>query len=374
MRNTIVAAVIAVASLLVAACSSADPAVANNNHTSASAVRFQVPFPSPLPTIPHAPCSVVSDPCLAAVSLRGGGDVIRDITDISHPKTVGAPRGMLRFISATEQSFIEVCVAFRTGLSGSPRSEVVSRPSGTCVAALAWSPDGRDFAYLGVNRQQNTEVHIVRGGSDHLAATSSRLPPNSMFGNSPCETQTCADASDFQFTYSPDGALVMWAQDLTSTFRIWTRDGLEVTPSVGRTFMPIWSGSSLFFQDSKGIEVFRNGKVSLFLPNATWIRPKASPTGGQIVYEWRDTVGLAHTSMVDTTSAAVRQFGVGRGEPAFLTSRYLWYQGERLCVGVKRCDLGVVKPTGKTFIYDLQDGTEADSVITAVYDVWPHAA
>jgi hypothetical protein len=29
-------------------------------------------------------------------------------------------------------------------------------------------------------------------------------------------------------------------------------------------------------------------------------------------------------------------------------------------------------PTGKTYIYDLQTGTETESRITAVYDVWPH--
>jgi hypothetical protein len=29
-------------------------------------------------------------------------------------------------------------------------------------------------------------------------------------------------------------------------------------------------------------------------------------------------------------------------------------------------------PTGVTYIYDLQDGTESGSAIAAVYDVWPH--
>jgi len=309
------------------------------------------------------------------VDLRVVGPVIRDITDISHPKTVGALGGIpqVRFISATEQSYIEACLPFRAPLGGSPRSEVVGT-SGTCIAAIAWSPDGRDFAYLAVNRQQNTEVHIVRGGSDRLVATSSRLPATPSVYFSPCQTQTCADANDFQFTYSPDGGVIMWAQDLTSTFRIWTRDGAEVTPHVGRTFMPIWSGSSIFFQDSKGIEAFRDGKVSQFLPSVTWIRPKASPTADRLVYESRDQGGLAHTYVVDTSTAKVRELGAGRGEPAFLTSRYIWNQGERMCVGSERCDLGVVKPTGKTYIYDLQDGTESESIITSVYDIWPHPA
>ena len=28
----------------------------------------------------------------------------------------------------------------------------------------------------------------------------------------------------------------------------------------------------------------------------------------------------------------------------------------------------------ETYIYDLQDGTETQSVITSVYDIWPHPA
>jgi len=29
---------------------------------------------------------------------------------------------------------------------------------------------------------------------------------------------------------------------------------------------------------------------------------------------------------------------------------------------------------GKTYIFDLQTATEAGSIITTVFDVWPHAA
>ena len=65
-----------------------------------------------------------------------------------------------------------------------------------------------------------------------------------------------------------------------------------------------------------------------------------------------------------------------RSEPVFLTSRYIWYQGERDCVPADGC--GTNPPfhpaSGKTYIYDLQDGTETGSVITSVADVWPHAA
>jgi hypothetical protein len=35
---------------------------------------------------------------------------------------------------------------------------------------------------------------------------------------------------------------------------------------------------------------------------------------------------------------------------------------------------GTTITTGKTYIYDLQTGTETESIITQVFDVWPHPA
>ena len=54
----------------------------------------------------------------------------------------------------------------------------------------------------------------------------------------------------------------------------------------------------------------------------------------------------------------------------------VWYAGERDCVPAEEC--GPHPPfhplSGTSYIYDLQDGTETQSVITTVADVWPHAA
>jgi len=60
----------------------------------------------------------------------------------------------------------------------------------------------------------------------------------------------------------------------------------------------------------------------------------------------------------------------------FLTSRYIWYEGERACVAADVCGSapGGHPLNGKTYIYDLQTGTETESIITGVADVWPQPA
>ncbi|HXC76961.1 MAG TPA: hypothetical protein VNU19_07910 [Candidatus Acidoferrum sp.] len=197
--------------------------------------------------------------------------------------------------------------------------------------------------------------------------------PSPGFG---CESQGCVDGWDFHLSYSPDGRFITWAQSVTDVFRMWTAAGVDVTPSTPFVNMSVWSGASLYFDDSKDVKVWRNGVVSTFLPGVVWIRPKASPGGGQIVYETRDASGVSRTYVVDTTTARVRQLGgVYRAEPAFLTDRFIWYQGERFC-SPNECPIGPpgAIPTGLTYIYDLQAGTESASIITSVSDVWPHPA
>ncbi|MEP6753701.1 MAG: hypothetical protein ABI959_13230, partial [Candidatus Dormiibacterota bacterium] len=148
----------------------------------------------------------------------------------------------------------------------------------------------------------------------------------------------------------------------------------DVTPKTPFVQKTVWSGSNFYFQDTKGIDVLRNGAVSTFLPGVAWIRPKASPGGGQIVYETRDAAGVSRTYLVDTTTAKILQLGgTYRAEPAFLTAQFIWYKGERSC-DLNACFPGSAIATGKTYIYDLVTGTETDSIIDQVLDVWPHPA
>ena len=95
-----------------------------------------------------------------------------------------------------------------------------------------------------------------------------------------------------------------------------------------------------------------------------------------MVYTIRDSHGWGHIRVVDTTTGKVRELKADRTDAVFLTSRFIWYQGERACTAAEDC--GLHPPfhplSGKAYIYDLQTGTESESIITGVADVWPHAA
>src|SRR5712691_180559 len=349
--------------------------------TTASSARLQSPCPALQPA-PQFPASAPSSRSLALVTLRGSNQqVVRDITDITHATTVSTV-GTIRqpqFVSATDLSYIDhvdgqdADSLMRMSVAGSAKTFVASSCQGVIV--FAWSPNGSTAAYVAdvtdYTSYGASELHLVAGGQNRLASSMPYL-----IGG--CETQACANSSDVRLSYSPDGGFISLVQSFGGpNFRLWTSDGklLKSNEPHMAYRMSAWSGTSLYFVDASGVAVWRDGVVSSFLPGVFWLRPKGSPAGGQIVYAARDRDGWAHTYVVDTASGNVRELNKARAEPAFLTSRYIWYEGERSCVAADQCDSSLpVITSGKTYIYDLQDGTETESVITGVADVWPHPA
>jgi hypothetical protein len=383
---------LAVTALMASACGST-PAVSNAPSPSALAT------PSASPTPASSPCLPPTNHCLALVTLRGSTHVVvRDITDINHPKTVGglgalpAPVGYGpalegasgQFVSGTELSYIGGSAdtnygiptfLFRAPLSGSPRTTIVKGTQ--AVFVFAWNPSGTTVVYL-TSTLAGMKVHQLTAGHDRVLAS---LPAPGVGG---CEVGPCpgpfqnpGDTWDFRLAYSPDGNTISIAQNGINSF-LWilSADGKVLSSSdPARGSMTVWSGDGLYFTDSKGIEVWRKGAISTFLPGVGWIRPKASPDGTHIVYEARDTHGVAHVFIVDTSTRQVRDLGGARMEPAFLTSRYIWYQAEPPCVATRKCQAGFPGiAAGSAYIYDLQDGAESASVITSVLDAWPHPA
>ena len=347
--------------LLIAACGP------GSNPT--GAITSPSPSPSSAPTLSPPPAALCTSTnrCLALVTLRGSNRiVVRDVSDINQPKTISTlPIGALdpQFINSAELSYLNAAGLYRAPVSGASRTLVAKN-----IGFFAWASNGQTAAFTAADG-----LHLL-GASGNRALGQPLPTPAGGFG---CESQVCADTWDGRLAFSPDDAYISLLVQIGPIvgFHLWSSDGkLLPTPAAQQPTMSVWSGRSFFFRDSRGVEVWRDGTSSAFLPGVAWIRPKASPAGGQIVYEARDSSGLAHVYVVDTASAKVRELKSGRTDPVFLTSRYLWYEGERLCVAADNCPIDPTIPTGKTYLYDMQTGIEYGSVITSVADVWPHAA
>jgi hypothetical protein len=307
------------------------------------------------------------------VSLRGGtGLVVRDITDINHPSTVGTAdvSSQPKFVNASDVSYLDQNTNLvRSAFGGSSPTIVAA-----CASLFDWNRDGTSVVYLSRNDSGMDDLHQISAGKDRVLGS---MPAGGVGGCETIEGCAIANSVDFRLAYSQDGATISLVSSGfgKSVFRVLSSDGklLKSSDSLGAT-MSVWSGNGLYYRDAAGVHMWRAGAVSNVLPGVTWIRPKASPDGGAIVYVTRDDRGWAHTYVVDTSSKAIRELKAARTEPVFLTSRYVWYQGERECVPADGC--GPNPPfhplSGKDYIYDLQNGTETESIITSVADVWPH--
>ena len=294
--------------------------------------------------------------------------MVRDITDISHPRTIATldvPALTPRFVSATEVSWIgadQWSNLFRSSFAPHSAVEVAA-----CGFLFDWSPDGTSVTYVG-----GSGLHLLGGGHDRVIAS---LPPFPLAG---CESQSCADNWQFKLAYSPSGGMISLVESYAPSgfFRIWSADGrpLANLDSTSQRTMSVWSGSNLYFRDANGVEVWHGGATSPVLPGVAWIAPKASSAGGQILFTVRDGSGLPHVDILDTASGKARELASSRDFAVFLTPRYVWYQGIRLCTPSDQCQLAPMIPTGKTYIRDMVDGTESESIITYVSDVWPHPA
>ncbi len=333
--------------------------------------------PSPNPPAVGG-CPAPTYRCLAVVTLKGSSSwVVRDLTDINHPKTVsnlGAICGPV-FISGTEISCANDTGLFSMPLSGSPKTLVVKGGGNG-----DWSPDGKAVVYTTFTSTDSCKgtltVHQLRAGLDQVLGS---VPSGGCYDCQTISNCGISNVLDFRLLYSPDGSLISLVTTGIgmSAIRLWSSDGkvLESSDAQGST-MSAWSGPSLYFVGPGRVESWRDGVTSTFLAKVFWFKPSASPVGGQVVYTVRDSHGWGHIRIVDTATGKVRELKADRTDAVFLTSRYIWYRGERACTAAESC--GSHPPfhplSGKTYIYDLQTGTETQSIITSVSDVWPHAA
>src|SRR2546428_2459342 len=173
---------VAATALLAAACG------ANNGPATAN----HAPQTSPSPTgtvASSASSGSMCDPslhCLAMVTLRGSDQlVIRDLTDIAHPKTIGTAGRAFellgygpalegaggQFVSSSEIAYLGgqtdpyyalPNTLFRRPISGTPSPVVVRGDK--AVFLFVWRPDG-SVAYL-TTADLGLELHVLSGGRD----------------------------------------------------------------------------------------------------------------------------------------------------------------------------------------------------------------
>lgn len=357
----------AVTALLASACG-----LPSTGHTPSGA--RTTPNVTSIPTPTVTPCTP-SNRCVALVTLRGSTQyVVRDITDIHHPislTTFTAPSPPL-MAGAAAVSYVRGPTLLRMSWPGRP--ETVAEPSrGLYFNAYAWSPDGATVAYVSPFNSGG-QLWLYSAGQSRIIAPIANLSPTHS-----CPYASCADQADIRLLFSPDGQSISFVQNYGGpSLYTWTLAGkLLQTDASESDMMSVWSGSALYYRDDAGVERWQAGVKSLVLPGVAWIRPRAPLTGGQIVYEVRDSAGAAYVRILDTSSGNTREIAKSRSEPAFLGSHLIWYKGERTCVPSDPPPCGgnvKTTETGKTYLYDLQDGSETESLITRVLDVWPHPA
>lgn len=339
------------------------------------------PGPTPCRESPMAPQFAPSGPSprnLALIQFKGSQQLaVRDFTDILNPVTVNKLDHVglyTQFVSANDLSYFDEGSIVRMPFAGSPRTVVACKSA----FALAWNPDGTAAAYVTrSDTKGGSELHVVTGGENRLLS--------SMTGNviTGCESPSCAETVFVRLSFSPNGKFISYVQTWGGpVFRLWQSDGTLIKSIDSRSglspltpSMAVWSGNTLYWRDGKGVEMWRDGAEAVALPDVAWMTPSASPSGGQIVYTARDA-GLPTVYILDTASGKARELRKSRSGAAFLNSHLIWYREERGCGAGDPYPCGE-RPTiasGKTYIYDLDDKTETESIIAAVADVWPHGA
>jgi hypothetical protein len=344
--------------------------------------------PCPAAQLPSSfPTSPASSRNLVIAKLSGSNQtIIRDVTDINHASTVATVNepdwvsvgavGSPSFVSSSTISYssFQPLGLVRMPLAGAGTSLLAIECPTQDIWTFKWSPDGQSLTYILADGDPNSlfRWHLVSGGVDREIGTA---PRECICGEIPEDNRA-------SLSFSPDGQFVSLVESVRMGTDLQVRrlDGSLVGSeirgdgSASPVTMGVWSGTSLFFRDKQGVERWTDGDIKPFLPGVAWLHPWASPTGGQIVYAVRGSDGLARVNVVDTASGQTRELSSQpRNWPHFLTSRYVWYTGDRLC-GPNDGPCPGATTTGTTYIYDLQSGTESQSIITDIADVWPHAA
>jgi Tol biopolymer transport system component len=317
------------------------------------------------------------------VTLRNvAGYAVRDISDISNPVTRCTVKGAgsnFRFLSATRLSYIVTAddgngALYSADLKTRATSLVRSWTNqGSLYWVYAWSPDGTTLSYLSSDGDQ-VGWHLLSTAGDVKLSGPISIPGRGVDPNS----------DDAMVGFSADGKYVALEHTFGAQgspappFQIVRLSDHKLVYSRTDGTMATWGavGASLYFRTTVGVEAWDpTHGVRVVVPQGLrWIRPWPSADGKLIAYEDTDNVGNhfpGYLRLADSQAFRVSQ--LPRAGAVFLSPTLMWYVEESVCSATVQCGLGGPPQSGRTYIKDLVTGNENVSIITAVFDTWPHA-
>jgi hypothetical protein len=320
---------------------------------------------------------------LALVTLRGStGVIVRDISDLSNPITRCVVHGTsANFVRFMDWSHVSYIVTNANGDGALYLADLLTRTSSLVRAwtdeasmywVYAWSPDSKTLSFVS-SSSTGVTWHVLSAAGDVTLSRSGPIPGR---GINP-------DSDDSMTGFSADGQYValehtFGAPDATAApFQIVRLSDHKVVYSRRDGSMAAWSGAGarLFFRTLAGVETWdpKSG-AHVVVPGLAWIHPWPSADGLRILYTAADGTGNHHVGYLRLTDQPIAGNVLNfqpRTGAAFLNSTLAWYAEESLCSQVS-CGLGGPPLTGRTFLRDLVTTTERASIITSVFDSWPH--
>lgn len=328
---------------------------------------------------------------LALVTLRGSiGIAVRDVTDVLHPLNrctiSGQGFGFFRFISATRISYI---AAQNGNLAAASGLYMVDLPTQTTSLvrswsstgygdwSYAWSPNGQRLTYV-TSDTNAVEWHVLSSAGDRTLTKLGPVPGRDVDPNS----------DDWMVGFSADGKYVAFEETITykgaaasgspAPFQVVRLSDNKLVYSRNDGTMAVWAGSgaTLYFRTSGGVQSWdASGKVRTVAAGVAWVHPWASADGKRVVYTTVNSNGNHQAAVLILAGATLHPLSSeARVGAAFLTSNLVWYEGETVCTTATPCGLGGPPLTGQSYIYDVSEDVESQSIDTAFFDSWPHAA
>jgi len=389
MRGTVLAAL-----LMLAACGGSPVVTPTASIPAASPSPSPVAsagFPSPSPgTLTPPPLSVTCATQIPAghelvlVTLRNtSGVIVRDISDLAHPVTRCTIKGggiYFRFVDATHISYI---VTADNGDGALYLMDMLTRTTslvrawaneGSLYWVYAWSADGTTLTYLSSNGDK-VAWHLLSAAGDVTLSDLGSIPGRGVDANN----------DDAMVGFSADGKYVALEQTFTTAasapgqppFQIVRVSDHKLVYSRTDGTMATWArtGATLYYRTKAGVQLWdpTTGTKTVVFQGFRWIHPWPSADGKRIAYVDLDGVGNHYPGYIQMSNGQpIRVSSRPRAGAAFLNSTLIWYAEESVCGS--QCGLGEPKLTGRTYLYDVVAKTESASIITALFDSWPHSA